>query len=51
MNLLREHPIISPYRESLKKIRKAGIRAEIEPISAMRGINVERSMIRLIEKM
>jgi GTPase SAR1 family protein len=51
MNLLREHSIISPYRESLKKIRKAGIRAEIEPISAMRGINVERSMIRLIEKM
>ena len=41
-NLLREHQIVSPFRNGLKRLRKAGIRAEVVPISAQHGINVTK---------
>ena len=47
-NLLREHPIAMPYRDGLKRLRKAGIRAEVLPISAQHGINVSKVFSNLI---
>ena len=47
-NLLREHPIALPYRDGLKRLRKAGIRAEVLPISAQHGINVAKVFSGLI---
>lgn len=41
-NLLREHQIAYPFRNGLKRLRKAGIRAEVMPISAQHGINVTK---------
>ena len=49
MNLKREHPIVYPFRNALKRLRKAGIRAEVQAISAQHGLNVERTLIHLIE--
>jgi hypothetical protein len=49
--LEREHPIVAPYRESLKRLRKAGIRAEIVAISSQHGMNVQKSLCDLIDKM
>ena len=47
-NLLREHPIAMPYRDGLKRLRKAGIRAEVLPVSAQHGINVSKVFSNLI---
>jgi len=47
--LQREHPIVYPFREQLRLLRKAGIRAEVEAISAQHGMNVEKVMIKMIE--
>ena len=49
--LEREHPIVAPYRESLKRLRKAGIRAEIVAVSSQHGMNVQKSLCDLIDKM
>ncbi len=51
LNLKREHPIVSPFRDGLKRLRKAGIRADVEAISAQHGLNVEKVLINLIEGM
>ena len=47
--LQREHPIVQPYRQELRKLRKAGIQADIAAISAQHGLNVEKTLINLIE--
>jgi len=47
-NLLREHPIALPYRDGLKRLRKAGIRAEVLAVSAQHGINVGKVFTNLI---
>jgi len=47
-NLLREHPIALPYRDGLKRLRKAGIRAEVVAVSAQHGINVGKVFTNLI---
>ena len=47
--LQREHPIVYPFRDQLRLLRKAGIRAEVEAISAQHGMNVEKVMIKMIE--
>ena len=51
MNMKREHPIVAPFRNGLKRLRKAGVRAEVEAISAQHGLNVERILINLIESL
>lgn len=51
LGLLREHPIVYPFRNSLKRLRKAGIRAEVLPISAQQGRNVEMTFIHLLESL
>ena len=51
LNLKREHPIVYPFRDGLKRLRKAGIRADVEAISAQHGLNVEKVLINLIESM
>lgn len=51
MNLKREHPIVAPFRDGLKRLRKAGIRADVEAISAQHGLNVEKVLINLIDAM
>lgn len=51
MNMKREHPIVYPFRDGLKRLRKAGIRAEVEAISAQHGLNVESVLVKLIEGM
>ena len=48
LGLLREHPIAQPFRNALKRMRKAGIRAEVVPVSAQQGRNVERAFIDLL---
>ena len=47
--LQREHPIVSPFRHELRRLRTAGIRAEVEAISAQHGVNVEKVMVKMIE--
>ena len=47
--LQREHPIVFPFRDQLRALRKAGIQAEVEAISAQHGMNVEKVMIKMIE--
>lgn len=47
--LQREHPIVAPFRSELRRLRRAGIRAEVEAISAQHGVNVEKVMIKMIE--
>ena len=47
--LQREHPIVAPFRHELRRLRTAGIRAEVEAISAQHGVNVEKVMIKMIE--
>ena len=47
--LQREHPIVFPFRHQLQQLRKSGIQAEICAISAQHGLNVEKSLINLIE--
>lgn len=49
LGLLREHPIVYPFRNALKRLRKAGIRAEVMPISAQQGRNVEMTFVQLLE--
>ena len=49
--LLREHRIVTHFRNGLKRLRKAGFRAEVHPVSAQRGINVEDTFIHLIDSM
>ena len=51
LNLKREHPLVYPFRNGLRKMRKAGIRAEIEAISAQHGLNVERVLTNLIDSL
>lgn len=51
LNLKKEHPIVLPFRNGLKRMRKAGIRADIHAISAQHGINVEGVMMHLIDSM
>lgn len=47
----KEHPIVYPFRDSLKRLRKAGIRAEIMAMSSQHGINVEDNLIQLLESL
>ena len=47
--LQREHPIVAPFRGELRRLRKAGIRAEIEAISAQHGVNVEKVLLSIVE--
>ena len=47
--LQREHPIVYPFKQQLRDLRKAGIQAKVEAISAQHGLNVEKVMINLIE--
>ncbi len=47
--LAREHPIISPFRGELKRLRKAGVRAEIDAMSAQHGVNVEKVLLSIVE--
>ena len=47
--LQREHPIVYPFRNELRRLRKAGIHAEVEAISAQHGLNIEKVMIKMIE--
>ena len=49
--LQREHPIVYPFRKELRRLRKAGIQADVEAISAQHGMNVEKVMIKLIESL
>lgn len=49
--LQKEHPIVAPFRESLKRLRRAGIRAEIKAISSQHGINVEKSLTELLQSL
>jgi len=51
IGLQKEHPIVAPFRESLKRLRKAGYRAEIMAMSSQHGINVEKSLIELLESL
>jgi len=47
--LQREHPIVYPFRQELRKLRKSGVQAEVAAISAQHGLNVESTIINLIE--
>jgi hypothetical protein len=49
--LQREHPIVYPFRSELRRLRKAGIQAEVEAISAQHGLNIEKVMIKMIENL
>ena len=49
--LQKEHPIVAPFRDSLKRLRKAGIRAEVMAMSSQHGINVEKSLIALLDSL
>jgi len=51
LNLQKEHPIVAPFRTSLKRLRKAGIRAEIMAISSQHGINVEKNLLDLLDSL
>lgn len=51
MGLQKEHPIVAPFRDSLKRLRKAGIRAEVMAMSSQHGINVEKSLIELLDSL
>jgi len=48
-NLQREHPIVAPFRNELRRLRKAGVRADIDAISAQHGVNVEKVLISIVE--
>ena len=45
----REHPIVVPFRSELKRLRKKGVRAEVEAISAQHGVNVEKVLLSIVE--
>tara|TARA_R100000008_G_scaffold80020_1_gene62140 strand:- start:1403 stop:2134 length:732 start_codon:yes stop_codon:yes gene_type:complete len=47
--LQREHPIVYPFRQQLRRLRKAGIQAKVEAMSAQHGLHVEKVMINMIE--
>jgi len=47
--LQREHPLVFPFREQLKRLRKGGIRVEIEAMSAQHGVNVEKVLLSIIQ--
>lgn len=49
--LQRQHPIVAPFRDSLRRLRKAGIRADVEAISAQHGMNVEKLIIKMIDEL
>ena len=49
--LQKEHPIVAPFRDSLKRLRKAGIRAEVMAMSSQHGINVEKNLIELLDSL
>jgi hypothetical protein len=51
LGLQKEHPIVAPFRDSLKRLRKAGIRAEVMAMSSQHGINVEKSLIALLDSL
>ena len=51
MGIQKEHPIVRPFRESLKRLRKAGYRAEIMAMSSQHGINVEKGLIELLDSL
>jgi len=48
-DLQREHPVVRPFREQLRVLRKAGIRAEVDAISAQTGMRVPQTFIGLLE--
>lgn len=47
--LQREHPIVVPFKGELRRLRRSGVQAEVEAISAQYGMNVEKVIIKLIE--
>lgn len=49
--LQKEHPIVAPFRNSLRRLRKAGYRAEVMAMSSQHGINIEKNFIALLESM
>ena len=51
LGVQKEHPIVAPFRDSLKRLRKAGIRAEIMAMSSQHGINVEKSLMDLLDSL
>jgi len=51
MGIQKEHPIVRPFRESLKRLRKAGYRAEIMAMSSQHGVNVEKGLIELLDSL
>jgi len=51
VGLQKEHPIVAPFRDSLKRLRKAGIRAEVMAMSSQHGINVEKNLIELLDSL
>ena len=49
MDLQRQHPAVQPFKEQLSILRKAGVRAEVEAISAQTGMRVPQVFIKLLE--
>ena len=38
-----------PFRGEIRRLRKAGVRAEIDAISAQHGVNVEKVLLSIVE--
>ena len=40
----RQHPLVIPFQEEMRRLRKAGIATNVEAMSAQYGLNVERAI-------
>lgn len=41
----RQHPLVLPFQEDMRRLRRAGIATNVEAISAQYGLNVERAVV------
>jgi len=48
MGLKRQHPMIVPFQEDMRRLRRSAIATNVEPMAAQYGLNVEKAVIHTI---
>tara|TARA_R110001606_G_C15271821_1_gene639572 strand:- start:825 stop:1079 length:255 start_codon:yes stop_codon:yes gene_type:complete len=49
--LKRQHPMVAPFQEDMRRLRRSAIPTNVEPMAAQYGLNVEKGVIRTINLM
>jgi hypothetical protein len=48
MGLKRQHPMVKPFQDDMRRLRRSAVATNVEAMAAQYGLNVEGAVIRTI---